>query len=54
MGIAVLCDSSKDSDSSPDSSPFYSDSDSSPVFCHFDSDSDSEIVTCDSGPSSPR
>ena len=58
----VLCDSSRDSDSSPfysdsDSSPFYSDSDSSPVFfSHFDSDSDSdsEIVTRDSGPSHAR
>ena len=41
--ISVLCDSSRDSDSSP----FFDDSDSSPFFFYFDSDSDSdsEIVT---------
>ena len=45
----MLCDSSRDSDSSP----FYSDESS---FFHFDSDSDSdsEIVTRDSGPSHAR
>ena len=30
--LLLLCDSSRDSDSSPDSNPFYSDSDSSQVF----------------------
>ena len=47
----MLCDSSRDSDSSP----FYSDSSSRvQFFFHFDSDLDSEIVTHDSGSSHAR
>ena len=51
--IAVLCDSSRDSDSSPDSSPFFWWLGLESIFFYFDSDSDSEIVTRDSGRVTP-